>query len=240
MQAHVAHIRVNSKTVRYKMASHLTNSTGISLLVVEPTRLRCESLVKNLASTGRFNRVFGRVTFAAAKRATTLNGPDVALVSREMHDGKERACDLVHFFATSPRPLRVLVTAQEWPQADVIEAFSHGAKGIITIRDADIRRICKAVVCVHMGQVWASSEQLNHTLDYLAMKASNGRREAHARCSLSAREQEISKLLAKGASNRDIANELHISERTVKNHLVNIFEKIGVNSRVKAALRLVS
>ena len=57
---------------------------------------------------------------------------------------------------------------------------------------------------------------------------------------MSTREQEISELLAKGASNRDIATELHISERTVKNHLVNIFEKIGVNSRVKAALRLVS
>lgn len=222
------------------MASHLADSAGICLLVVEPTRLRCESLVKNLASTGRFKRVFGRVTIAAAKRAATLNGPDVALVSREMHDGKERACDLVHFFAAYPRPVRVLVTAQEWPRADVIEAFNHGAKGVFTIRDADIKRLCKAIVCVHMGQVWASSEQLNHALDHLAMKASHRRREAHAKCSLSTREQEISELLAKGASNRDIATELHISERTVKNHLVNIFEKIGVNSRVKAALRLVS
>jgi len=221
------------------MAPHLPNSSGICLLIVEPSRMRCDSLVKRLVSTGSFKRVVGGVTFAAAKRAAVLNCADVALISREMQEGKERACDLVQFLAALPRPVRALVIGHEWQRLDVIEAFSYGAKGIVTSRDADIQRICKAVACVHMGQVWASSEHLNHTLEYLAMKSSTNRREAHAKSSLSRREKEISKLLAKGASNRDIAEELHISEHTVKNHLANIFEKIGVNSRVQAALRLV-
>jgi DNA-binding NarL/FixJ family response regulator len=216
-----------------------SNSAGICLLVVEPSRLRCDSLVKRFASTGRFSRVVGRITISAARRAALANVANVALVSSDMQEGNERACDLVQFFATLPRPLRSLVIAQEWHRAEVIEAFSHGAKGIVTSRGTDIQRLCKAVVCVHMGHVWANSEQLNHALDHFAVKASNGRREAHAKSSLSAREQEISKLLAKGASNKEIANELHISERTVKNHLGNIFEKIGVSSRVRAALRLV-
>ncbi|MGA8729173.1 MAG: response regulator transcription factor [Terracidiphilus sp.] len=129
--------------------------------------------------------------------------------------------------------------AEEWYRAEVIEAFSHGAKGIVTSHGTDMQGLCKAVACVQMGQVWASSEQLNHALDYFTVKASTRRRVAYAKSSLSMREQEISKLLTKGASNKEIANELHISERTVKNHLGNIFEKIGVSSRVQAALRLV-
>lgn len=221
------------------MSSHFPNSAGICLLVVESSRVRCDSLVKSLTNTGSFKRVVGRVTIAAAKRAAMMNIADVALVSREIQEGKERACDLVHFLTALPRPVRSLVIAHEWHRAEIIEAFSHGAKGIVTSQGADIQRLCKAVICVRMGQVWANSEQLNYTLDYFAKRALTGRREAHARSSLSTREQEISKLLAKGASNREIANELHISERTVKNHLGNIFEKIGVSSRVQAALRLV-
>ena len=54
--------------------------------------------------------------------------------------------------------------------------------------------------------------------------------------SLTKREIEILKLLSKGLINRDIANELFISERTVKNHISNIFKKIDVNDRTQAAL----
>lgn len=220
------------------MSSHFSNSPGICLLVVEPSRMRCDSLVNRLANTGIFKQVIGRITIAAAKRAAILNVADVALISRETQESKERSCDLVQYLAALPRPVRSLVIADEWRRAEVIEAFSHGAKGIVSSRGADIQWLCRAIVCVHMGQVWANSEQLNHTLDHFAKRALTGRREAHAKSSLSTRELEISKLLAKGASNREIANELHISERTVKNHLGNIFEKIGVRSRVQAALRL--
>jgi DNA-binding NarL/FixJ family response regulator len=221
------------------MQSNFPNSAGIRLLVVEPNRVTCDSLVKGLASTRAFARVFGRITITAARRAAIMTLPDVALVSREMHEENERASDLVHFFAALPRPIRSLLFAHEWHRTAVIHAFTHGAKGIVTFPGADIQFISKAVICVHGGQVWANSEQLNQTLDYFAKRASKNRREAHAKSTLSTREQEISRLLAKGASNREIANELHISERTVKNHLGNIFEKIGVSSRVQAALRLV-
>jgi DNA-binding CsgD family transcriptional regulator len=90
-----------------------------------------------------------------------------------------------------------------------------------------------------MGQVWANSEQLNLTLDYFAGNASNEPSVVDMPSSLSGREKEIAGLLMRGSSNKEIARALHISERTVKNHMGNIFEKIGVNGRVQAVLRLV-
>ena len=53
---------------------------------------------------------------------------------------------------------------------------------------------------------------------------------------LQSRELDVIKLTAKGMSNKDIANELFISERTVQTHLINIFRKLGVNSRTQAVL----
>ncbi|GAH80743.1 unnamed protein product, partial [marine sediment metagenome] len=53
---------------------------------------------------------------------------------------------------------------------------------------------------------------------------------------LQPRELEVIKLAAKGMSNKEIARELFISERTVQTHLVNIFRKLGVNSRTQAVL----
>ena len=54
--------------------------------------------------------------------------------------------------------------------------------------------------------------------------------------SLSNREREVLELLARGMTNKDIANTLYLSEKTVKNHLNNIFKKIDVTDRTKAAL----
>jgi DNA-binding NarL/FixJ family response regulator len=223
------------------MASQVrSNSSGIYLLVAESSRTKCDYLVQGFVGKGGFNRVIGKTSISEAKRTAQSGALNVALISRDMREGHQRACELVQFLATLPCPVRSVLMADEWRRRDVIEAFSHGAKGLINSQDADFARLRKAVECVHRGQVWANSEQLNSTLDYLAESASKDRREAHAKSSLSAREREIAQLLAKGASNKQIADALHISERTVKNHLGNIFEKIGVRSRVQAALRFVS
>ena len=88
------------------------------------------------------------------------------------------------------------------------------------------------------GQVWANSEQLNEALEYLAALAVRRPLDGTVVRSLSRREGQIAELLATGASNKEIGERLHISERTVKNHLASIFEKIGVSSRVQAVLRL--
>ena len=169
---------------------------------------------------------------------------NVALISREIHQGDDSALSLIGFFLDLPTPVRSLLIAKEWNRSEIIEAFSHGAKGIITSRgpghDSDLRHLCKALSCVHVGQVWANSRELNLVLGYLSHRESNGHAARGNNFPLSAREREIAQLLALGATNRNIAETLHISERTVKNHLASIFAKIGVSNRLQAALRLSS
>jgi DNA-binding NarL/FixJ family response regulator len=226
-------------TVHARMTGSFSpHLADISLLVVEASQGSGDSSVTGMLNKGGFQRVLASKTTRTAKRIAQSTAVQVALISTEIPEGKEEAYDLVDFLATKPKPVRSLLIAHEWNRRDVIEAFIHGAKGLLTEEPADFQRLCKAVACVYIGQVWANSEQLNHTLDHLAARTRNGGGVSHSESLLSKRQRQVAQLLAKGASNKEIARALHICERTVKNHIGNIFEKIGVSSRVQAAIRL--
>jgi DNA-binding NarL/FixJ family response regulator len=221
------------------MVENFPQPESISVLVVEPRKTSCESLIKGLNSVSSFRKVIGARTIRTAKRMVLTCDCDVALISNEIREPDEGAYNLADFLTARSKPTRPILLAREWHRRAVVEAFRHGAKGLLSAHGIDFRTVCKAIACVHAGQVWANSEQLNFTLDYLVDENSRSGSNVDFSLLLSVREQEIAQFLAKGASNKEIAKELHISDRTVKNHLRNIFGKIGVTSRVQAALRLV-
>ena len=214
----------------------MSNPTRFSVLVVEPSRPDREALADALSRTGRFARVVGIGSISAAKRAAQMQALNVALVARDIREGNEGAWDLIRYLRTVTPSIPSLAIAMDWENTAVIEAFSQGAKGIFTGAAEDLPRLCKALVCIHMGQVWANSEQLSQALEHLVDSSSTEETPTNPLAVLSSREREIADFLARGATNRKIAGTLHISERTVKNHVANIFKKVGVKSRVQAAL----
>jgi DNA-binding NarL/FixJ family response regulator len=117
----------------------------------------------------------------------------------------------------------------------VIEAFRCGARGIFCRSDS-FQALCKCIQCVHEGQVWASSQELQFVLEALVQPGLMDKPDAaHAR-PLSKREEEIARLVAEGLSNRQISDRLGLSEHTIKNYLFRVFEKLGVGTRVELAL----
>ena len=95
----------------------------------------------------------------------------------------------------------------------VVNAFRSGARGLFCFADYPFRLLCKCILSVHQGQVWANSEKL-----------------------LTPREEQVVALVADGLSNREIAQELGLSEHTVKKYLFRIFDKLGISSRVELVL----
>ena len=114
----------------------------------------------------------------------------------------------------------------------LLKALELGASGYI-LKDADSRVLVDSVRNVNGGQTYIQPCMANELVtEYKRIK--NGK--STPRKSLTSREIEVLKLLSKGMLNKEIAKELFISEKTVKNHISNIFRKLGVQDRTQAAV----
>lgn len=120
--------------------------------------------------------------------------------------------------------LRVLVLTTFDADADVFGALEAGAVGYV-LKDTPTATLVQAVLDAASGRPALSPE--------IALRVVS--RVTHADAGLSERESQILGLLTTGASNRDIARRLFISESTVKGHLVNLYTKLGVDNRTAAA-----
>lgn len=117
----------------------------------------------------------------------------------------------------------------------VFEALKEGACSYL-LKDAPVEDIAQAIVAAARGESVLASRVAHKVVSEFARMAqlANQRRADHL--GLSPRETEITRLLAQGRSNREIASALHLAEGTVKNHLTSIFGKLGVRDRTQAAL----
>ena len=136
--------------------------------------------------------------------------------------------------------VRLILMIDHPEAALVVEAFRAGARGIFTCYESQFDALCKCISCVHNGQVWANAQQMDCLIDAVAQVPAVRLVNAKGANLLSKREEEVVRLVAEGLSNHDIAQQLHLSDHTVKNHLFHIFEKLGISNRVELVLYTVS
>jgi DNA-binding NarL/FixJ family response regulator len=125
-----------------------------------------------------------------------------------------------------------------YPQDEyVVEALKAGAKAYL-LKDTRSKELLKVIKAVHKGQAVIDSQMTTRVLDELHQMTRKQEQPPELQ-PLNEREQRILTLVAEGASNKDIAIDLNLSERTVKNYLSIIFQKLQVNNRTEAAIRAV-
>ncbi|GAB2696960.1 response regulator [Paenibacillus thermoaerophilus] len=122
----------------------------------------------------------------------------------------------------------VMVTVSD-DVADLFEAIKRGAQGYL-LKNLSPSSWLDYLKAVAMDEAPMSREFASRLLDEFAAKR---RAESKADDPLTAREREILEWVARGKSNREIGDELHISEHTVKNHLKNILQKLHLQNRVQ-------
>jgi len=135
---------------------------------------------------------------------------------------------------------RVIVLTDSEDKNDFAQAMKLGCSGIV-LKQTPIELISKAIRKVHAGEIWLDSDttasvvrQFSRTANLTGVGGSGGKGMEHS--PLSPREREITALVAQGYKNREMAEKLFIQETSVKNHLHDIFEKLGVSDRLELAL----
>jgi len=126
-----------------------------------------------------------------------------------------------------------------YPQDEyVFEALKAGAKAYL-LKDTRSKQLLEVIRTVHAGQAVIDAEMIARLLDEFRRMATEKEKKVPHVQALNEQERTILTLVANGASNKDIAAELALSERTIKNYLSIIFQKLQVNNRTEAAIRAV-
>jgi DNA-binding NarL/FixJ family response regulator len=122
----------------------------------------------------------------------------------------------------------------------VVNAFRSGARGLFCFSQHPFRLLCKCIQSVHRGQVWANSEQMQYVIESLSQVPSLHMVNSRGMRLLTPREEQVVALVADGLSNREVAQELSLSEHTIKKYLFRIFDKLGISSGVELVLYALS
>jgi DNA-binding NarL/FixJ family response regulator len=136
------------------------------------------------------------------------------------------------------RKSRVIVLTASEDKNEFVQAMKLGCSGIVLKQTAP-ELIVKSIRKVHAGEIWLDSHTTAAVMRQFASPGDvmNGNpTKGRERSPLSQREREIVGLVAQGYKNREMAEKMFISEQTVKNHLHNIFDKLGVSDRLELAL----
>jgi DNA-binding NarL/FixJ family response regulator len=159
--------------------------------------------------------------------------PDVVVMDLHMPrmDGIDATSEIMDF----EKPPVVLVLTVSTTDDDVLDAIAAGAAGYL-LKDAAADELVTAVQNASAGRSPLSPQVAGALLQRVRDQTAPVD-EPGELLSLSARETEILRLVAHGRDNTEIAQELFLSPSTVKNHVSSILEKLGVDSRVQAAVR---
>ncbi len=130
-------------------------------------------------------------------------------------------------------PTRTIVLTAAEDNRDVIHAMRLGARGVVLKQSAS-DLLVKSIRMVYNGEICLDNRMTAEVIDAFKKSAELGQRREKPL--LSDREKQVVQLVAQGLGNREIGKKLFISEQTVKNHLHNIFDKLGVFDRLELAL----
>lgn len=211
----------------------ISQSTMV-LIVSANARLR-GGWIRSLKERFPIHEAAGR---AALEKSMASRKPSVLLLDLALPQ-LNGVGDLLAIQGLSPSTKIILFTRTP-DDSEAIKALKAGAKGYCC-KDINPTLLTKVVDVAQKGEIWVGRKVISCFLEELASLTERQRKEfpltggVNFDC-LTPREHQIARLIGDGSNNKEIANQLKISERTVKAHLTAVFRKIGISDRLRLAL----
>lgn len=219
------------------MPSTSINENGnqhIRVFIADTTPFDCQLVADSL---GRNHlRVIGwAVDSNAAVAGIIEHEPEVALISSRMHDGELAGFEALRQLRSSGSKSRVIMLLDDSDPQLVVAAFRNGASGVFS-RKRRSTELRKCIRCISAGEIWARNQEVLFIVEALQKPAAAHISNSKGIALLTRREGDVVGLVVNGLTNRAIARELGLSEHTVKNYMFEIFEKLGISTRVELVL----
>jgi DNA-binding NarL/FixJ family response regulator len=170
---------------------------------------------------------------AEAVRLVRELAPDVVVM--DLHMPGMSGIEAIRQIAGIAPLTRVLVLTISDNEEDVLHAILAGACGYL-LKDATVEELIRGIEAAAVGEALVSPAIAGKVLQQVRATAVSPEIESAVRTELSQRELDVLKLIANGSDNAMIAAQLHISPKTVKNHISNILMKLQIENRIQAAV----
>ncbi|HVP74756.1 MAG TPA: response regulator transcription factor [Gaiellaceae bacterium] len=189
--------------------------------------------LRNLLEEQGVQIVGEAVSGGEAVRAVRELAPDVVVMDLSMPgmDGVEATR---HIASAAPLSRVVMLTISD-NDADVMDAILAGACGYL-LKDSSIQELMAGIQAASRGESLISPAIAAKVLQRVRATRAQPETASTIKAELSGREIDVLKLIANGKDNALIAAELHISPKTVKNHISNILTKLQIDNRIQAAV----
>ena len=159
--------------------------------------------------------------------------PDILLLDLAMP--KMPGMDALRELTTGTTHTRTIVLTGLIDKRQILEALQLGARGVV-LKDAVVEHLAACIRAVMFGQYWLDGRPVQNLVQVLRDLAAQTAAPPRKTFGLTSRELEVVALITEGSTNKHIAMTFGISEETVKRHLTNIFNKLGVGNRLELAL----
>lgn len=212
----------------------------LDILVADSNQMQSQLLVNALRRRREFRVAACELEINAVLKVIDSAAIKVAILNLDHPRGSPPDMSLVRRLHISHPNIPKILLLDACDRSLVISAFRSGAKGIFCFAEYPFSLLCKCIHCVYGGQIWADNEQLKHLIHEMTQVPSLRTVNANGMKLLTPREEQVVALIADGMSNRETAQELSLSENTVKKYLFHIFDKLGISTRVELVLFAVS
>ena len=190
--------------------------------------------LKRLLESERDFRVIGEACdgIEAVNLARKLH-PEILLLDLAMP--RLAGLEALRELSTDALPVRVILLTAGAEKEQIVEALQLGARGVV-LKDSATQILLKSIRAVMSGEYWVGRESVSNLVQYLRNLVGTSTSPRQKKYGLTPRELEIVSAVVAGYANKEIAEHFKISEDTVKHHLSNIFDKLGVSTRLELAL----
>ena len=203
----------------------------IRVMMIDGNALYCDAVSALIGAQKEFHLAGCCTSPQDARAAITKESPDVILL--DLQSPEQSSLDLLRELPSLNNRSRAVGLSDFEDRDLIVEAMRLGARGFL-LKHATTDLFLKCVRKVNAGEIWLDGRFAEAVLN--AFGSYSPESKADNKNEISIREMEVIGLVVQGYKNKDIADKLFISEKTVKNHLSAIFHKVGVTDRLELTL----
>ena len=207
---------------------------GVRILIADDHPIFRDGLRRLLESERDFKVVGEACDGVEAVKLVRQLKPEILLLDLAMP--RRPGLEALREMSTDAASVRVILLTAAAEKDQIVEALQLGARGVV-LKDSATQILLKSIRAVMNGEYWVGRESVSNLVHYLrSLVGTSGNTARQKKYGLTPRELEVISAVVAGYANKEIAEHFKISEDTVKHHLSNIFDKVGVSTRLELAL----